>query len=75
MEFLAWLYKDRIAAFADQYIAYINGKIGLTGPETENSAEEVSYMADYAFDEHNRITEVHYDPVLIRYGYLDCRTK
>ena len=67
MEFLAWLYKEWIAAFVDQCSACINGN-GSYGPEIQNDAEEVSYMADYCFDEHNRITEVHYDPVFIRHG-------
>ena len=67
MEFLAWLYRDLIAVYTDQCRAYINGK-GSFGSDKESNADEVSYMADYGFDEYNRITEVHYEPVLIRHG-------
>ena len=67
MEFLAWLYKDWITLFSDRCSACINGN-RASSPGMEDNAGEVSYMADYRFDEYNRIIEVHYDPVFLRDG-------
>ena len=66
MEFLAWLYKDWIMSLTDRYFAYINGNRPVSGLYKTGDAEEVSYMADYSFDERNEIAEVHYVPVRIR---------